>query len=289
MVVAGMSVFLIAAIGMAIDGGQMYANRQMAQTAADSAAEAGMLSILRGTNATSGFPFGTGAAPIPSSVCTTTDGRTPCVYARDNGFGGTAADTVTLSYPATVSGVTLASATVPAFAVTVRRTLPLGLTRFLRGATSTSITAKGTAGIIGKVSTNCIYVLDPTAQNAFQVSNGSAVTLTGCALAVNSSNATAASIIGGSTVTASAINVVGGVAINNGGSAHPAPTTGVTASPDPLASLPSPAVGGCNFTNYSPGWVRGRLTLEPTAVESTLTMGPRPLSTPELTSSTAAR
>ena len=55
-----MGIFLIGALGLAIDGGQMYAQRQMAQAAADAAAQAGIMSIFNGTNATSAYPFGTG-------------------------------------------------------------------------------------------------------------------------------------------------------------------------------------------------------------------------------------
>ncbi len=106
LVVVAMSILLFGALGLAIDGSQIYAQRQMAQAAADAAVQAGMMSILDGTNSTSANPFGTGTPPIASSVCTTADLRTPCVYARYNGFGGTAADTVTLSFPASVSGVT---------------------------------------------------------------------------------------------------------------------------------------------------------------------------------------
>ena len=261
LVVVAMSILLIGALGLAIDGGQMYAHRQMAQAAADAAAQAGILNILDGTNATSPHPFGTGTPPIASSTCTTADARTPCVYARDNGFGGTAADTVTLSFPTTVSGVTLPSATVPAFAVTVQRTLKTGLIRFVRPGATVTITAKATAALVGVVSPNCVYALDPSAQNAFQATNGATVALNGCAIAVNSSNSDAMTVSGGSIVTASAISVVGGVSINNGGSTTPAPTTGVAAAADPLASLPAPVPGACNFTNYNPGW--GTWTLNP--------------------------
>src|SRR5580700_732675 len=107
--VVAMGILMMGAIGLAIDAGQMYAQRQMAQAAADAAAQAGIVSIFHGTNATAAYPFGTGSTPIASYVCTTTDLRTPCVYARNNGFGGTASDTVTLSYPATVAGVTRSS------------------------------------------------------------------------------------------------------------------------------------------------------------------------------------
>ena len=255
LLVVAMGIVMMGALGLAIDGGQMYAQWQMAQTAADAAAQAGILSIMRGTNATSAHPFGTGATPIASSVCTTTDGRTPCVYARYNGFGGTAADTVTLVFPSTVTGVTLSAVNVPAFAVTVQRTLQTGLIRFLGAAATSSITGKATAAIVGTVPSDCIYVLDPSAQNAFQVSNGATVVASGCALAVDSNNGDAASITGGASVTASAIDVTGGVAINNGGTTTPAPVTGVTAVTDPFASLPALTPASCvtHPSMYSPG------------------------------------
>src|SRR5450432_3851387 len=118
-----MGLLLFGALGLAIDGGQMYAQRQMAQAAADAAAQAGIVSIFTGTYATSAHPFGSGASLVGPAICTTADLRTPCVYARNNGFGGTAADTVTLSFPAAVSGVTLSSVTVAAITVAVQRTL----------------------------------------------------------------------------------------------------------------------------------------------------------------------
>lgn len=59
------------------------------------AAEAGIMSIFNGTNTS-------GASAFATSVtfnCTTTDARTPCVYARMNGYGSTADDTVTVEFP----------------------------------------------------------------------------------------------------------------------------------------------------------------------------------------------
>jgi Flp pilus assembly protein TadG len=254
LVVVGMSIFLFAALGLAIDGGQMYAQRQMAQAAADAAAQAGIMSILRGTNITSSNPFGTGVTPIASSVCTTTDLRTPCVYARYNGFGGTAADTVTLSFPTSVAGVNLSSATVPAFAVTVQRTLQTSLIRFI-GPSTSSVTAKATAALVNAVSPDSIIVLSttspPNAANALDISNGATLNITGGAIAVNSNNADAATITGGATVTAAAINVVGGDSINNGGTSTPTPVTGAAAVADPLASLAALTPGACLQTNYS--------------------------------------
>ena len=261
LLVLATSIFLIGALGLAIDGGQMYAQWQLAQAAADGAAEAGMMSIFRGTNATAAFPFGTSNPPIASSTCTTTDGRTPCVYARLNGFGATASDTVTLSFPTTVSGVTLTSVPIPALTVTVQRSVKAGLIRLVGGPAASVITAKATAGLAGTVSPNCMFVLDPSGQNAFQATNGSQVTMNGCAIQVNSTAGAAALINGAAVVTATAINVVGGASVSNGGVANPSPNTGAPAVADPFATVPAPVVSACTQTNYSKG--SGTWTLNP--------------------------
>lgn len=282
LVVVAMSLLLIGALGLAIDGGQMYAQQQMAQAAADAAAQAGILSILKGTNATSTYTFGTGATPIASYACTTADGRTPCVYARNNGFGGTASDTVTLSYPSSVSGATLSSVTVPAFEVTVQRTLQTGFIRFIGGPATTSITAKAIAGIAGTVSPDSIIVLGPGA-NAFLANNGVSVTVNGGAIAIDSSNSDAATITGGASVTASAIGIVGAAVMNNGGSTSPAPVTGAPVVADPLASLPGLTPASCathpttyyppTGTTLNPGTYCGGITVDNGATNITFSAG----------------
>ncbi len=260
LVVVAMSIVLFGALGLAIDGAQMFAQRQMAQAAADAAAQAGIMSIFTGTNITSPYPFG--ALPSASSVCTAADARTPCIYARNNGFGGTAADTVTLSFPAAVSGVMLSPlVTVPAITVTVSRTLNTGLIQFVGAAATSSITAKATAGIVHSVSPTCVYVLQTTAQDSFDAGVASTVAINGCGIAVNSSDHDAVNISARSTVTSSAFTVVGRAVITSGATATPAPVTVPTAVADPLLALPSPTVGGCDFTNYAPAM--GNWTLNP--------------------------
>ena len=169
LVILGLSLFLIGALGLALDGGQMYAHRQMAQTAADAAAEAGIMSMFAGTNATSAFPFATGSPATPFT-CTTTDGRTPCVYARRNGFGGAASDRVTIDYPATVAGVSLSSDPVPAIRVTVNRTLTTGLIRFI-GPSTASVGGIGVAAIVNQINRVPLLITHPTF--AGTLSNGS--------------------------------------------------------------------------------------------------------------------
>jgi hypothetical protein len=249
LLIVAMSLFLVGALGLAIDGAQMYAQRQMAQAAADAAAEAGIMSIFDGTwNPTTA-----------SSPCVPADTRTPCVYARYNGFGGTTADLVTLSFPAaaTLPGVSLSSGSVPALTVTVQRTLQTGMIRLVGAPATSSITAKATAALVGTVSPDSIIVLatpgTPGAgANAFQANNGASITISGGgSIMVESGNSDAATFTGGASVTASAIDIVGGDSISNGASTQPTAVTGVPlpSVPDPLVSLAAPAAGACLYTS----------------------------------------
>ena len=101
-VVIAMGIFLIGSLGLAIDGGQLFIHRQMAQAAADAAAQAGIMSIFDGTNTVGATQF-----PTTGFTCTTTATSTPCVYARLNGFGAANTDTVSFTFPTSVPGVWL--------------------------------------------------------------------------------------------------------------------------------------------------------------------------------------
>src|SRR5215813_14696201 len=85
------SIFLIGAIGLGIDGAHLYAQRQMAQVAADAAAQAGIMTYFDGTNTT------TTVATSSPYTCTSSDTKTACQYAVLNGFG-TSDDVITIDY-----------------------------------------------------------------------------------------------------------------------------------------------------------------------------------------------
>ena len=192
--VACLSIMLIGSLGLALDGAQLYAQQQMAQTAADAATEAGIMSLFDGTNTTAAHPFGTGSPPS-SFTCTTSDLRTPCVYARNNGFGGSAADTVTVSFPASESGVTLSSDPVPAIRVTVQRSINATLIRFVSAAAST-VNVAAEAAIVGTVSRVPLLITHPSAAN---VLSGGSVSVCGGpnrSIQINSNSSTAASSAG---------------------------------------------------------------------------------------------
>ena len=166
MVALAMGFFLIAAVGLGIDGSHLYSQHQMAQIAADSAAQAAMMSIFDGTNASGTAQFSTAS----SFTCGTTDAKTPCVYARDNGFGGSAADTVKISFPTTApAGVSLSS-TYPVNLVNVQvsRQVSTFLVRFA-GATATTVNATATAAIVTVQNPVPILVNHPTLQNSLSL------------------------------------------------------------------------------------------------------------------------
>lgn len=159
LVALAMSIFLLGAVGLAIDGSHLYSQRQMAQAAADSAAIAGIMSIFDGTNTAGSAQFGT-----TTFTCTTTDAKTPCVYASKNGFGGSAGDTVTIDFPAntTAPGVTFATG-YPATLIraTVARNVDTTLMRML-GTQVSTVQATAMAGIVSVFSPVPILVTHPT-------------------------------------------------------------------------------------------------------------------------------
>lgn len=124
------------------------------------------------------------------------------------------------------------------------------------------------ASVTIKVDEARVHALDATIANAMFVSSNSSVTASG-EVVVNSSSATALVVKSGGTVTATSVSITGGFSAPPG-AINPAPMTGVTPRPDPLASVPAPTYGACNFTNYrlaggsatlSPGVYCGGITI----------------------------
>lgn len=177
LVVVAMGIFLIGVLGIAVDGGQLYSNREMAQAAADAAAVAGIMTVFDGTTAV-GMPAG---SPSASFTCTTTSSASPCRYARLNGFGATAADTVFVEFNPTVTapGVALSgSDPTNLIRVTVSRAVPTTLMR-LFGATTSTITAKATAAILDIHSPIPIIVTHPTLSGSLQLNGSDTIQICG--------------------------------------------------------------------------------------------------------------
>ncbi len=172
--VVAMGLVLIAALGLAIDGSQLYAHRQMLQAAVDSAAQAGIMSVFNKTN-TGANAFGTGG----SFTCTTTDDRTPCYYARQNGVGASADDSVLVEFPTTAPGVSLSASDTPNMVkVTVTRTIHNGIIRLVSTSLST-IKASATAAIVDVVSPTPILVLHPAMSGSLFINGNPTIQICG--------------------------------------------------------------------------------------------------------------
>ena len=201
LVAVASGIFLVGAIGLSVDAAQLYLHRQVAQTAADAAAEAGAMSIFGGTWNTSGY----GTAGY---TCTNgSDVTSPCIYARSNGFGLTGStDTVLIEFPTSVdSGVTLSPD--PTFAhaavrATITRNVPNSFMRLLGAGPTTAIKAIGVAGIIQNTTPVPILVLHPTLPDALTVGGNSLIQICGGpqrSIQVNSTDPVAI-LQGGSTL-----------------------------------------------------------------------------------------
>jgi len=200
MVALAMSLFLLGAVGLAVDGSHLYAQRQMAQAAADAAAQAGIMSIFDGTNSSGSAGFSTAS----TITCSTTDLRTPCAYAILNGFGSTSSDTVTVSFPADAAapGVAFSSDPVHLIQVTVQRSVNTTLMRMI-GPMATNVSATAMAAIVNVISPTPILVTHPTLINSFSLSGTPTVTICGGpsrSIQINSGSASAVSLGGNSTV-----------------------------------------------------------------------------------------
>lgn len=220
MVAVALGIVLIGAVGLAIDTSQLYAHRQMAQAAADAAAQAAILSIFNGTNVD---PNGFAANASYTYTCIAADTITPCAYALKNGFGAAGGDTVFVDVPTAADiglnpAVLSASDPVNLLRVTITRSVPTTFIRILGAAATANVKASAVAAICTTSVPIPILVLHPsmpdttTAKNgAFYINGGAGsgkfpIKIVGggqTSIQVNSSSASSITVKGSSTVNLS--------------------------------------------------------------------------------------
>jgi Flp pilus assembly protein TadG len=278
-VIFAAGVFLFGAMGLAIDGSHLYAERQMAQAAADAGAQAGIRSIYSGSNASGNTGYFSTSA---SATCSASDARIPCYYAQTmNGFNSSS-DTVSYDFPsaATVGVSSSTISTNPNFPVyllrvTVQRQVPTTLFKFITSSNPT-VMASATGAIVSVTSPVPILVTHPTLSGALNLGgSGQKITICGGptrSIQVNSSSATAMTWNGnpvvnlqhagppdpGNCTTGNGADFGDFGGPSNGGSIVTFGTTGqfipqALPIPDPLAnvsapSLPSPLTWPTNKT-----------------------------------------
>jgi hypothetical protein len=201
MAALALGLVLIGAVGLAIYSSQVHAHRQMAQSAADAAAQAAILSMYNGTNV-GGNDFA--ASTTYTHTCSTTDAITPCAYARKNGFGGTASDTVLVDVPTAADvgldpSVLSVDDPVALIRVTITRSTPMWFIPMLGAANTSSVKVTATAAMVGVNAPVPIAVLHPNLPQALSTNGNTRITICGGpsrGIQVNSSASNAADIGG---------------------------------------------------------------------------------------------
>ncbi len=213
---------IMAMIAVVTDFSFMQHQRNMMQTAADSAAMAGAEEVNYGDLVAAGK-----------------------ADAASNGYtDGSGSVTVVMNNPPTTGPNAGNFAYVEAI---VTKPEPTYFLRVL-GVSTITVSARAVASVGG--GSNCIYVMDPAAAGALSA-NGSISVQSGCGLLVDSISSSGLTATGGATIKASSIGVVGGYSSGGSVSFTPTPKTGVVAASDPLAYVQAPTVGSCAHTSFS--------------------------------------
>lgn len=218
-------VVLLALVGLAIDGGRLQLAKMRMQAAADAAALGGVNELKA-----------SGLARVSDAAR---------ANAAANGFtNGTALVTIVVNNPPS-SGYYTGDAT--AVEVIIQQsvgTLFMGLLGFHdMPVTARSVARRGPGP-------NCLYTLDPAGSGALSASGG-AIVRVNCGVMVESTSATAITLSGGASLTATAVNVAGNYTVSGGAVISPTPAVQATPEADPLISIAAPSVGACSQTGYS--------------------------------------
>lgn len=207
--------------GLSVDVGYWYATARATQNAADSAAVAGALEIVR-----------SGASPSQIAAAVSAD-------AANHGFSAASGDTITVNYPP-ASGPSAGSA--DAIEVVVSRPAQNFFSAALLGNGNPNVAARAVAR--ADVNDTCVWALNPTDSSSVSATGHADVEL-GCGIFVNSASATALVQSGAGCLEASEIRVVGGYSVS---CATPTPGESPAQVADPLAALAAPSYGGCDHT-----------------------------------------
>jgi Flp pilus assembly protein TadG len=195
-----LAIFLLAMVGFAVDLTNLWFHRQAAQTAADSACQAGALDMA-GLAAGMALP-NMGFSPGTPADCTSGAG-TICFYANANGYNGaglssnSASNSVTWSFPTSVPGVTTPPGSVsshPFLKVVVTENVKTHFLYTIHGTAYQEVSAACTCGTTQIEEAAPMIVLSPNAAGAFTYGGGGRLTIVGGpqrGLQVNSTNANA--------------------------------------------------------------------------------------------------
>jgi len=216
---------LLGVSGLALDGSIWLANKRSMQAAADGAAYAAALEMTRINDDSQ-------AKSLAISD------------ALENHYDPSSGDTIQVNSPP-LNGAY--SGNNGAYEAIVSRPSPSFLSRLIHGEQIT-VSARAVAIVANPGGTPCVLALDSFMQDAIKINNGTMNT-GGCRVQSNSRDNWALHNFSGGIMESDTINVVGGY--EDDGWMSSTPTTGVLPIPDPFAGIPTPGVGGCDYTDLS--------------------------------------
>jgi hypothetical protein len=240
-------------VGLVVDLGWAYWRQEACLEAAQSAAMSGIMYAMKSNTTWPPTSCTTGTAVVCQATATACPAGTAlnvaatssvdeaCKYALQNGFKASGKQNVTIA--ANTGNAPTASGVSTAYYMTARvsEQVPLTFLAVIAGRTSSTVAAVSTSAVISSPAGDCVYVLDPSGAASLNASNGVSVQ-SECGFWINSSSATALTVVGGSTVAAldsSTIDLVGGFTNANGGNITPGTTHSAVAL-DPFISRDVP-------------------------------------------------
>jgi len=261
---------LLGLVGLAVDVGWFYYQREAATAAAEAAALAGATQVYKAGGSVTCNSGVTWCNSTPQS-CASTPNYPPqnsfdtaCLYAKANGYQNGGKVNVTVA--ASNTSAPTAPGTSNAYYMTVRVTeqLPLTFLSVLGAGNWATIGAISSSGVNLSAGSGCVYVLDPSMHHAYSMSGGNFST--GCGIYVDSSQSDAAYMNGGNlTLNNGADLTIHGQLSQSGGNITPSsnvkpnqpsvtdPMSGMTA-PTPAGTCnPNPNISGGNSNTIGPG------------------------------------
>jgi hypothetical protein len=264
--VLALSIFLLGAGALCVDMSNLWFHRQAAQNAADAACTAGAMDLLveaqGGATGHQGFVTGT------AFNCTAGSTAAPCQYAAKNGYDSGTGNLVSVSFPASVSGVPTSSiapsSLIPTafMGVLVTDNVQTFFSGMLSGNRTQAVRAYSACGVVLAKAPIPILVLDPLnpvvspPQKALDIQGTPTIKIVGGpsqSIQVNSQSPIAVNIGGSATINlttggpnfdGSSFGTYGGPATAPAGFVTAGSGKWMTSSPiaDPFAQIPAPAV-----------------------------------------------
>lgn len=190
--------FLLGALGLSVDLTNVWFHRQAARAASDSACQAGAMDMLASAAAVTppapGFTAGTGSDCVNSSTATM------CTYAKANGYGGAglnpnaASNSVSWSFPASVTGVTPGAGTYPFLKVLISENVRTYFLSLVNASRFLNINVSTTCGVVAIRDSPPMVILNPTIAGALSSSGNAAMKIVGGpqrSIQINSQNSAA--------------------------------------------------------------------------------------------------